>query len=210
LLFQPDDFAIRDPGRHSNFQCFAAWKHNPRGCSSERIREADCCHDFEISARLRCAPSGGALVSTAHAGAKKFGENVGRIKASTKGTAAARATKAAPERSAASWSRSPAKSSETGLAFSVDLACVKLLAFAGIAQNLVGGIEFGEFIFGLWVGRVPVWMQDFRLFPKGFFDVVFARRFGDAKNAIGVAHACKIPKKARQTCAPKILSDFKM
>jgi hypothetical protein len=64
---------------------------------------------------------------------------------------------------------------EARLAFGVDLAAVERLALVGIADNLVGGVEFGKTRSRLGVVLVGIWMQFFREPAIGALDVAFAR-----------------------------------
>src|ERR1041385_8188560 len=81
-----------------------------------------------------------------------------------------------------------AKTMETRLAFRVYLARVEGLALLFIAQQFVGGVEFGELNGSPGILLIGVGMQLLCLPPERLLDLVRASRFLHPQDLIGVAH----------------------
>src|SRR5512147_1588164 len=82
---------------------------------------------------------------------------------------------------------------EARLALGIDLAPVERLALVGIANDLVGGVEFGKTRGRFRIVLVGVRMQFFGKPAIGALDVAFARTLGNPQNVIGVAHLIQTP-----------------
>ena len=80
------------------------------------------------------------------------------------------------------------KALEARLAFGVDLAAVELAALLLVAEDLVGGVDLGEFRLRLGVVGAPVRVVLLGEFPVGALDLRLAGGTGDPEHVIGIAH----------------------
>jgi len=80
------------------------------------------------------------------------------------------------------------KALKARLAFGIDLAAVEGLALLVVAEDFIGGVEFGEFSGRFRVLFVGVGVQLFRHPPEGALDVSRTGPLGHPQDLIGVAH----------------------
>ncbi len=79
------------------------------------------------------------------------------------------------------------KTMETRLAFGVDLAAVEGGAFFLVAQNLIGGVQLGEFFLRLWILAL-IGMVFFGELAKNLLDLGHVGGFLNSQDRIRITH----------------------
>src|SRR5690606_22179970 len=95
---------------------------------------------------------------------------------------------------------------EARLPLGVDLATVERLALLGIAEDLIGRVQFREAILGLGIVAILVGVMPLGEPPVGLLDVGFRSRRRYAQNVIRIAHAAKVAPGSRSCNMPGVRS----